>query len=188
MRDFAFDGPSEQAKRLRTRKRYIQSMVLPAPAAIQAAQKHLDYQLYPDNPPERVQRLHDSVQSIAYRLQSVEIAHDRITRELSEFPEGLVPFGSQVRESVQRVFEQWASFESGDVFDQERGSLQQLSRELHQQLDVLSSDRDRVPISDRALGDLYTLLGTVRGLISAMANAQAAISQINWHAWTATRL
>jgi hypothetical protein len=37
------------------------------------------------------------------------------------------------------------------------------------------------------LTDLYTLLGSVRGLIDAMANAQAAINQINWQQWAAVR-
>jgi hypothetical protein len=88
---------------------------------------------------------------------------------------------------MQVVFEQWASFESGDVFEQQSGSLQDLSRDLQQQLDSLTTDRDPDAISDRVLNDLYTLLGSVRGLIDAMANTQAAINQINWQQWAAPR-
>jgi hypothetical protein len=162
-------------------------MVLPAPVKIQKAQKNLDYKLYPDNTPDKVQRLLDSLQSIAYRLQSVEIAHDRCARQSWEFPESLVPLRSQVRESVQLVFDRWASLDPGDAFEQQRSSLQYLSRDLQQQLNDLETGSDRDPTSDRVLTDLYTMLGSVRGLIDAMANTQATINQINWQQWAATR-
>jgi uncharacterized membrane protein YccC len=184
---FAFERPSERAKGRRLRKRHFESMVLPAPAKIQMAQKYLDYKLYPDNTPEKVQRLLDSVQSIVYRLQSLEIAHNRIARHFSKIPETFVPLRSQIRELLQRLFERWASFELDGQFEQQRGSLQHLSRNLQQQFDALETGRDRDPISDQALTDLYTLLGTVRGLVEAMANAQDTINQINWRQWATTR-
>ena len=185
--EFALVDPAYREKGRRKRKRYFQSMVLPAPGAIQTAQQHLDYKLYPDNPPEKVQRLHDSVQSIAYRLQSMEIAHDRIARQSSEFPESLVPLRGRVRQSVQLVFERWAAFEPDDAFEQQRGSLQDLSHDLQQQLDALETDRDRDPISDSVLTDLYTMLGSVKGLIESMTNTQDIINQINWHTWATPR-
>ena len=99
----------------------------------------------------------------------------------------LVPLGEQMSETLQRVFERWASFESGDQFERERGSLQHVSRNLQQQLQTLESVGNREPISDQALADLYTMLGSARGLIEAMANAQAVFSQINWHQWATPR-
>jgi hypothetical protein len=62
---FSLDCPPERAKDRRLRKRYFQSMVLPAPGKIQTAQQHLDYKLYPDNGPEKVRRLHVSVRMVA---------------------------------------------------------------------------------------------------------------------------
>jgi len=88
---------------------------------------------------------------------------------------------------VRRVFEQWARLEAGDVFGQQSGLLQDLSRDLQLQLDSLTTDRDSETISDQVLSDLYNLLGSVRGLIDAMANTQAAVRQINWQQWAATR-
>ena len=126
-------------------------------------------------------------QSIAYRLQSVEIAHERIARQSSEFPEPLVPLRSQVGETVQCVFDRWSSLARGDAFQQQRGSLEHLSRDLHQQLDALEVGRDPDSISDHVLTDLYTMLGCVRGLFDAMANAQGVINQINWTQWTTGR-
>ena len=42
-------------------------------------------------------------------------------------------------------------------------------------------------VSDQMLTDLYTMLGSVRGLSEAMGNAQSVMNQINWPQWTATR-
>jgi uncharacterized membrane protein YccC len=187
--EFALDGPADRAKGRRLRKRHFESMVLPTTMSIQTAQKSLDYRLYPDNTSEKVQRLHDSLQSIAYRLQSLEITHDRITRESTGLPAPLVPLRNQMRETVQRVFERWASLEAGDAIEQQRGSMEHLSHELQQQLDDLETGQDREPISDsdRALTDLYTWLGSLRGLIGAMADTQAVINQINWRQWAIAR-
>jgi hypothetical protein len=177
---FALDGPSQRAQGRRVRKRYFESLVLPGPAQIQTAQKNLDYKRYPANSPDKVQRLHDSVQSIAYRLESLELAHDRIAGHWLELPESLVRLDSQVREIAQRVFERWASLEPGDAIEAQRGSLQQLSRDVQQQFDTLDNGQDRDAISDCVRADLYTLLGSMRGLIAAMTDAQTAINQINW--------
>jgi hypothetical protein len=187
MRAFALDGPPQRAQERRVRKRYLESMVLPAPANIQRAQKNLDYALYPDNSPDKVKRLHDSIQSISYRLQSLEIAHNRFARHSSEFPESLIPLRKRIRETTQHVFECWASFDPGDAFEQQRVLLEHLSRDVQQQFDALATGRDRDPVSDPALTSLYTMLGSVRGLIEAMVNAQGVINQINWQQWTAAR-
>jgi hypothetical protein len=85
---------------------------------------------------------------------------------------------------VQGIFEHWATLGPGDQFERHRDWLQRFSLELRQQFDALTTDRDR---HDRVLGDLYNMLGSIRGLIDAMANTQAAINQINWPQWTTAR-
>ena len=67
------------------------------------------------------------------------------------------------------------------------GSLQQLSQDIQQQLDDLTTERDRDRVSDQVLTDLYTMLGSVRGLNEAVGKAQSVIHQINWPQWTTTR-
>jgi uncharacterized membrane protein YccC len=178
---------SERAPGRRLRKRYLESMVMPAPAEIQSAQQHLDYKLYPDNTSDNVQRLHDSVQSIAYRLVSLEMAHDRLAHHSADYPESFVRARGQVCDTLQHVFERWASLEPGDAFEEQRGTLQQLSSDLRQQLDALGTSQDRESVSDGLLADLYAMLGCVRGLVEAMADAQGAINQINWPQWAAAR-
>jgi hypothetical protein len=164
------------------RKRYLQSMVLPAPAKIEAVQQQLDYQRFPDNDAEKVQRLQDCVQSIANRMRSLELAYERIARQSSELPKSLIPFRQDLRATAERVFKRWAQFDPANALDEERVSLQQLTREYEQQLDQLEST-----VSDEVLRDLYTMLGVVRGLFAAMANTQVVISQINWRQWSTTQ-
>ena len=183
----ALDGPAERAKERRRRKRYFESMVLPAPAKIRTAQNSLEYKLYPDNDADKVQRLHDSVQSIAYRLESLELAHQHLARHASEFPASLISLGRELGATLQRVFDRWASFDPGDAFQHDRDQLQRLSRDLQHQLDTLETEQDQVRPSDERLTDLYTLIGCVRGSVAAMANAQNAINQINWQQWATTR-
>jgi hypothetical protein len=180
-------GPANRLHGRRFRKRCYESMVLPAPGKIQAAQRHLDYKLYPDNPPEIVQRLLDSMQSIIHRLQSLEIAHDRIARHSSESPEAFVLAGRRALGTLQCVFESWTSVEPGNALEQQRESLQGLSREMQRQFDTLEIGRDQDRISDQMLADLYTMLGSIRGLIESMAKTQSVITQINWQQWATPR-
>lgn len=44
-----------------------------------------------------------------------------------------------------------------------------------------------VLIEDRMIQDFYAMLGTVRGLIGAMADTQGVVSQINWDQWATER-
>ena len=85
------------------------------------------------------------------------------------------------------MFERWASLEPHDEFEPQHGSLQHLSRDLEQQFDALETSQGRELSSDQVLTDLYTMLGSVRGLVEAMADAQKSINQINWQQWATAR-
>jgi hypothetical protein len=162
-------------------------MILPAMGRLQTTREHLDFRLGPENTPEKVQRLLDGMQSIIYRLQSLEMAHDRITRHSWRVPDSFLPLSHQVQEAFRQIFEHWASLKSGDEREQMRGSLQDLSRDWKEQFDAWEANRDRDFTSDRLLTDLYTLLGSLRGLAEAMSSAQVVISQINWQQWATAR-
>ena len=56
--------------------------------------------------------------------------------------------------------------------------------DLEGQFDALET---RQGSGDQVLTDLYTLLGSTRGLIEAMADAQSSINQINWQQWATAR-
>jgi hypothetical protein len=183
----AVDDPADQSRGPRRRKRYLQSMVAPAAVKVRALRQQLDYRMFPDNPPEKTQRLVDSLQSIAYRLQAMEIAYDRVASRIADFPQPVATLGKQLCGALQTVFEHWASRAPGDAFEQQRSLLQQRSQQLEQQFDALPAGQDHDGDRDALFAAVYTILGSLRGLIDSMAHAQNVINQINWQQWATAR-
>ncbi len=175
-----------QERARRNRQQYLNSMVLPAPAKIQAAQRNLDERLYPDNRPEKVQRLTAALHGISNRLQALEAAHQRF-RDDSQLAEITRFIPSELRESLINVFARWARLEPGDAMAEQQAQLQRLARDLEKQLDILESRRSQRKFDDRFLKDVYALIGTVRGLVDSMTNAQLVINQLNWQQWATSR-
>lgn len=185
--ELATESAADRARGRRYRKRYFESMVLPEPAKIQAAHAHLDSELYPDNPAEKVERLIDALESIANRVQSLEIANRRISSHASELPESFLSSATQMQKVLQSVFTQWERLEPDNTIEQQISDLKQIAHDMQQRfndLRTISGQHDR---DDRLLADLYAMLGSVRGLIEAMANTQVVINQINWQQWAAPR-
>ncbi len=181
-------GSQSDSTRWRTlRKRYFESMILPASAKVQAMNQHLDYERFPDNPPEKVQRLVDAFQSITNRLQALEISYQQCSVHAACLPQSFALVTSQIRESLQSVFERWATLEPCDAMEHQRDNLKQLARDLERQFDALKTSGDRHDVDDRLLADLYTTMGSVQGLVDAMNNTQSAINQINWKQWATPR-
>jgi len=184
---FALNRIKDQVKGKKLRKRYFESMVLPVPIQLQKVEKNLEYKLFPDNTPEKVQHLLDSLQSITFRLQALEIAYDRAALHSPDLMVSFSPLGKQLRERLQRVFGSWARCQKGDALGDERATLQEISRDLEKKLDTLDYNKDKVRTEDRMLSNFYALLGSVRSLIEAMADTQRAIRQINWDQWAEER-
>jgi hypothetical protein len=184
---FALYRLKDRVKGRKLRKRYYESMVLPVPRELVKVEKNLDYKLFPDNTPEKVKRLVDSLQSISFRLQALEIAHDRVATHSPDLMASLSPLGKPLRERLQRVFARWARFKRADALGDERATLQQISRDLEKRLDTLDYNRNEVRTDDRMIKYFYALLGSVRSLIEAMTDTQSVISQINWDQWARER-
>jgi hypothetical protein len=184
---FALDRLKDRVKGRKLRKRYYESMVLPVPIQLQKVEKNLEYKLFPDNTPEKVKLLLDSLQSITFSLQSLEIAYDRVATNCPDLMTSFSPLRKQLRERLQRVFGSWARFQRTDALGDERATLQEISRDLEKQLDMLHYDRDKARTEDRMIRDFYALLGSVRSLIETMADMQGVINQINWDQWARAR-
>lgn len=167
------------------RLRRYESMVLPAPGRLRAAEKKLAYKDFPDNSKEKVQRLLDAIQSIALRVHALGAAHERVARHAVEWSGPLQAVRQQLRDRMQRLFEKWACLQHVDTID-ERIAFRELGRSLEDQLDDLTREHpDR--LDDRVLGDLYALLGCARGLVHAVAEAQPVMEEINWDQWAEAR-
>jgi DNA-binding transcriptional MerR regulator len=184
---FALNRIKDRGKGRKLRKRYYESMVLPVPAQLQKVEKNLDYKLFPDNTPDKVKHLIESLQSITFRLQSLEIAHNRVLTHSPDLMKSLNPLRKQLRERLQRVFDRWAHFERADALGDERATLLEISRDLEKKFDTLTFNKDKVRTEDRMLRNVYSLLGTLKGLIEAMADTQEVINQINWDQWAEER-
>ena len=87
-------------------------------------------------------------------MRALELAYERIAHQGSELPDSLIPLRQDLRATAERVFERWARFDPENALDEERVSLQQLTREYELQLDQLEST-----VSDQVLRDLYTDAG-----------------------------
>ncbi len=169
------------------RKRHFETMVLPASAKVRAERKHLDYERFPDNPPEKVQQLVDALQSIINRMQALEISHQRLSTHAMQLPESFTLATKQIRVSLQHAFERWARLDSSDAMGLQQVKLRQLAGDLERQFDVLETNQGQGDRHDELLIDLYTTTGSVRGLVDAMTNTQVVINQINWQQWATPR-
>ena len=182
--EFPLVEPGKQTRKRRLRKRMFESLIQPAPGKIQAAQKHLNYKLFPDNSPAKVQTLIDALQNISYRLQSLEIAQHRLTRHSGRLPDSYEPLSSQIQKFLRGVFESWEHFESSGELSHRQNEL---ADELEEQFDKLILDSEQILSNEQIQTDLYTTIGSLRSLIEAMENTQAIINQINWRQWAIVR-
>jgi uncharacterized membrane protein YccC len=184
---FSVDDRGTPEKSRASRIRCLESLVLPGPASMQAMQKHLDYKRLPDGSAEQIQQLQGCMQSIANRLQSIEVAVDRFEREAPELREVLAPLSAQVRETVEGIFRGWTRPQSWHLPGADARAFDQASRDLAIQLDTLQANSAQGHLSDPALKQLYTIIGSVRGLIEAMFSTQNVLQQIDWQQLGAAR-
>jgi hypothetical protein len=185
--EFSLSRSDDIAKASGRRKRYYESMILPASAQLQSLEKTLEYKSYPENTPDKVRLMVDGMQSIAFRLQALDIAYMRLVSRSPDRIELFGPLGQQLLEGLQRIFVAWAGFRKIDALEDERAALQQIARELEQRLDARDSSGQSAPRDDQESEDLYLVLGCLRGLIGAMQDTQRSIQQINWGQWAEAR-
>lgn len=68
-----------------------------------------------------------------------------------------------------------------------QAEMGQLAIELKLQFDALETNHRLVDNQDQLFTDLYSTIGSLRGLIDAMTNTQAVINHINWEQWASPR-
>lgn len=167
-----------RSESLSRRKRDFQTMIVPGPGRVLTTTKHLDFKLYPDNGPEKVQQLHDGLQNVVYRLESLELAH-----RSEESRQSFADFRNHIDETLQQVFKRWENLEHGEYRDNVNQLLQKLSRDVESELDRRQSSHS----SDKTLTELFIVIGRIRGLIEALQDMQTIISDINWRQWFIAR-
>lgn len=183
---FAFRGPKKQERGRNLRKRYFESMVLPASRQLRAAQKNLNYKLFPDNDAEKVALLTAALQEMVYRIEALEIAYEQVATNYPDKLETLSPLRKEMRERFQRVFRNWARFKQTEALEDERTAILELARDLERKLDAQEDD-DTDLTDEKGSEVLYALMGAVRGLLQTMVETRKAVGQINWGQWAAAR-
>ena len=184
---FALNQPGDQRRAHRLRRGVFDSLMVPALSQLQLASKHLDYRRFEENDPEKVKRLLDGLQSLGLRFQALEIAHQRLLEHALERAEPLGALGAGLRQRLARVFERWSHGDYAGALEEERAALTRIGKDLEQHLDNRkNADASRTE-QDEASQDLYALLGSVRGLVAAMARTQEILLTINWRRWAVTR-
>ncbi len=165
----------------------VHRLVRMIPGRLRILAQSLDYRLFPDNPPDKVNHLLDTLQSTASRLRIVARLLDRVVGEAatSNRPS---PLGTKLPRQLYRLFERWAHLtRTTAASDQERAAFRQLYDELEQRLEAYESDVSDHQPDERMLMALTALLGGVRGLLDAMAETDRAIAEINWEQWAVAR-
>lgn len=185
--EFRLLSPQQQARERKVKRRIFETTVLPISAQLPSVEKNLDYPQFPDNTPEKVQDLVDSLQSVRFRLQSLDAIYDKAAKEYPELMQSLAPVNDKWRQRVQGVFRKWTRLEEADTLIEEWTSEASLSQEMEQQLGVLKQGKSTDGIDDRALQNLYAVMGSTQSLLEAMKELGDNMKQINWNQWAVAR-
>jgi len=185
--DFRQRSPRQQVRGRRRRKRVFETAILPISSQLLSVEKNLDYSQFPDNTPEKVQELVDNLQSIRFRLQSLETTYDKAESESPELMRALAPLNKKWRLQVQKIFEKWARLERADTLIEEWITRTDLSHELEQQLAELEQGKRPDDIDNHALQNLYAVMGSIQSLLDAMKELGDSMKQINWNQWAVAR-
>jgi hypothetical protein len=185
--DFRLRSPRQQRRGRKRRKRLFETAILPISAQLLSIEKNLDYPLFPDNTPERVQHLVDSLQSVRLRLQTLEASYTTAENESPELMRSLGALNEKWRERIRKVLEKWARLEHADTLINEWRTQPSLSQELEQQLDSLQQDRGADEFNEQALRNIYAVLGSTTSLLEAMKELGDSMKQINWNQWAVAR-
>jgi len=180
-------SPRQRARERKIKKRIFETTILPIATQLLSLEKRLDYPQFPENSPEKVQDLVDSLQSIRFRLQSLEASYDKAENESPELMQALAPLSEKWRQRVQSVFEQWAHLDKMDTLIDEWSTEASLSQELERQLGELKQGRSEDGIDDRALQNLYACMGSTQSLLEAMKELGDRMKRINWNQWAVAR-
>lgn len=185
--DFQVRSPRQQTRGRKRRKRVFETAILPASTQLLNIEKNLDYLLFPDNSPEKVQHLVNNLQSVRLRLQSLEATYTVAESESPELMRSLESLNKKWRRRIRSVFEKWAQLEQPDNLIKELSTRSILSQEMEQQLDKLQQDKDLNDGDMLALRNIYAVIGSTQSLLGAMQELGDSMQQIKWNQWAAAR-
>ena len=185
--DFHLRSRRLQSRGRKRRKRVFESAILPVSMQLLKVEKNLDYPLFPDNTPEKVQHLLDSLQSVRLRLQSVEATYTVAESESPELMQSIDSLNEIWRKHIRIILEKWARLEQTDTLAKEWRPHSTLSRDLEQQLGKLQQDNKLGDTDRQDVVNIYAVIGSIQSLMDAMKELGDSMKQINWHQWAVAR-
>ena len=185
--DFHIRQPRQQQHARKRRKRIFETAILPISAQLLSIEKNLDYELFPDNTPEKVRQLVDSLQAIRLRMQTLETAYTTAANESPELMKSLESVDGKWRDYVSDTLRHWSRPGHRENRVRLQDSTISMSEEVEQKLDKLQSDTDPGSIDKQGLRNVYAVVGSTQSLLDAMQELGENMQQINWQQWSVAR-
>lgn len=177
----------QQRRNRRRRKRDFENTILPMSSQLLKIENSLDYSLFPDNTPDKVQQLVGNLQEVRLRLLSLEASYTKAESSLGQLMHNLSGMGDTWTKRLVVTLTRWSQLDfSGDDVqkwtDQSAFALDMEQRlEQLQQLDGLdSTDQD-------SLHSLYAFVGSTQCLLDALKKLEESMQQLNWGQWSTAR-
>jgi hypothetical protein len=183
---YTMPGTRQVAAARNHRKRLFENRVLPLPTQLQGIMKRLDYRQFPANNEDRVQDLVRNLYSLRNRLLTVEASYNTAASESPQLLQAILPLQGDWRRRIHDVFNKWARLEPADTLIEEWRRQPELSQDMQQHLKTLQHKQETATEA-RATQNLYTLLGSLKGLLESMEKLQDSMNGINWAQWSTAR-
>jgi len=173
-----------RARLRRHRKRDFENRILPVAAQLPLLEKSLDYSLFPDNTPDKVQQLIGNLLTVRQRLQSLEATYTAAESSSTGLLSQLVDINDRWNDRIGATLRRWSELELDSNSGQAGNSADTFTREMAVKLGQIqaSSDSDR-----QAEQGLYALIGSTQSLLDALDELGRSMQQLNWRQWSAAR-
>lgn len=177
----------QQRRNRRRRKRDFENTILPVSSQLLKLEKSLDYSLFPDNTPDKVQLLVDNLQAVRLRLQSLEATYTDAESSMGSLMHNLSGMGDTWTRRLVDTLTHWShlDFASDNVNawrDQSAFALDMEQRLAQlQQLDGLNRK------DQRSLHSLFAFIGSTQSLLDALGELEDSMQQLNWGQWSTAR-
>jgi hypothetical protein len=177
----------QQRRNRRRRKRDFENTILPVSAQIQKLEKSLDYNLFPDNTPDKVQQLVDNLQAVRLRLVSLEATYTEAEASPGDLMYDLSGGDDTWRQRLVDILTRWSNLDlSGDdiqVWSEQSAFAQDMERRLAQ----LQQNDELDHTNQRSLHSIFAFIGGAQSLLDSLKELDDSMRQLNWRQWSAAR-
>ena len=185
--DIGLQSHRQPRRARRLRRRIYESRILPVTARLHDLEKKLDFDRFPDNSPEKVLQLVDGLQSMRWRMQSLELTYDRVASEFPELMQALAPMNATWRRHVKSRLQKLVKLVSAGETAKAEFKSGDISGQLTEQFEAQKKASAMHSLDDRSLQQLYAVMGSTQSLLEAVGRLGDSMEQINWQQWSAAR-